>query len=109
MHADPFHVTFGAGVAQHGLDGADLQATYRAADEILYQAKAAGRDRVLPGCRSSSLSDTVDVAVVEDDPVTAQLLLRALTTQGYTARWISDGAAAARASPGCAAGWSCST
>ncbi len=43
-----FHVTFSAGVAEYPQDGTDLQALYRAADTILYQAKAAGRNRVLP-------------------------------------------------------------
>jgi diguanylate cyclase (GGDEF)-like protein len=43
-----FHVTFSAGVAQYPEDGADLQALYHAADIALYEAKKAGRDRVLP-------------------------------------------------------------
>ena len=42
-----FHVTFSAGVAQYPGDGVELQALYRAADKALYQAKRAGRDRVL--------------------------------------------------------------
>jgi len=43
-----FQVTFSAGVAQYPQDGVDLQALYRAANAVLDQAKAAGRDRVLP-------------------------------------------------------------
>jgi len=43
-----FRVTFSAGVAQYPEDGRDLPTLYRAADEALYRAKAAGRDRVLP-------------------------------------------------------------
>ncbi|MGK7901289.1 MAG: response regulator [Hormoscilla sp.] len=43
-----FYVTFSAGVAEYPQDGTDLQALYRAADTTLYQAKAAGRNRVLP-------------------------------------------------------------
>lgn len=42
-----FRVTFSAGVAQYPEDGDDLQLLYKSADTALYQAKAAGRDRVL--------------------------------------------------------------
>ncbi|WP_017658615.1 response regulator [Baaleninema simplex] len=40
------NVTFSAGVAQYPEDGEDLQTLYRAADEALYRAKNAGRDRI---------------------------------------------------------------
>ncbi|MEL6353145.1 MAG: response regulator [Cyanobacteria bacterium J06627_28] len=43
-----FKVTFSAGVAVYPHDAADLQGLYRSADRALYQAKAAGRDRVMP-------------------------------------------------------------
>ncbi|NJM71767.1 MAG: response regulator [Scytonema sp. RU_4_4] len=43
-----FRVTFSAGVAQYPEDGTDLQLLYRCADAALYQAKAAGRNCVLP-------------------------------------------------------------
>ncbi|MDF0556261.1 response regulator [Kamptonema sp. UHCC 0994] len=42
-----FRVSFSAGIAEYPSDGNDLQALYRAADQALYQAKAAGRDRVV--------------------------------------------------------------
>jgi diguanylate cyclase (GGDEF)-like protein len=42
-----FHVTFSAGVAEHGRDGADLEALCEVADRALYGAKAAGRARVV--------------------------------------------------------------
>ncbi|HLO48397.1 MAG TPA: response regulator [Kamptonema sp.] len=42
-----FRVTFSAGIAEYPSDGIDLQTLYRAADGALYQAKAAGRDRVV--------------------------------------------------------------
>jgi diguanylate cyclase (GGDEF)-like protein len=42
-----FDVSFSAGVAEFPRDGQDLQSLYRAADEALYSAKAAGRARVL--------------------------------------------------------------
>lgn len=44
----PVAVTFSAGVAQFGADGDDLASVYRAADSALREAKARGRDRVLP-------------------------------------------------------------
>jgi diguanylate cyclase (GGDEF)-like protein len=54
-----FQVTFSAGVAQYPEDGADVQFLYRSADAALYQAKAAGRDRVLsavtPGAQATRL------------------------------------------------------
>jgi diguanylate cyclase (GGDEF)-like protein len=42
-----FRVTFSAGIVQYPEDGANLQSLYQTADQVLYQAKAAGRDRVL--------------------------------------------------------------
>lgn len=42
-----FTVTFSGGVAEHPADADDLQQLFAAADTALYQAKAAGRDRVL--------------------------------------------------------------
>jgi diguanylate cyclase (GGDEF)-like protein len=42
-----FRVTFSAGVAQYPEDGTALQSLYRSADTALYEAKVAGRDRVL--------------------------------------------------------------
>jgi diguanylate cyclase (GGDEF)-like protein len=51
-----FRITFSAGVAEYPTDGADLQALYRAADQALYLAKKAGRDRVLPAGGSPGLS-----------------------------------------------------
>ncbi|WP_290882718.1 response regulator [Fischerella sp.] len=45
---DPkFHATFSAAVVEYPQDGANLQALYQAADAVLGQAKAAGRNRVL--------------------------------------------------------------
>ena len=91
-----FHVTFSAGVAQYGVDGPDVDAIYRAADEVLYWAKASGRDRVLPfGWQASAVPDALDVVVVEDDEVTGKVLQSALTARGYTVRWIKDGLVAA--------------
>jgi diguanylate cyclase (GGDEF)-like protein len=43
-----FSVTFSAGVAEFSQDGSDLDSLCRAADQALYLAKHAGRNRVLP-------------------------------------------------------------
>ena len=42
-----FQVTFSAGIAQYPEDGTEVQSLYRSADNALYEAKVAGRDRVL--------------------------------------------------------------
>jgi diguanylate cyclase (GGDEF)-like protein len=42
-----FRVTFSAGIAQYPEDGTEVQSLYRSADAALYEAKKAGRDRVL--------------------------------------------------------------
>jgi diguanylate cyclase (GGDEF)-like protein len=47
------HVTFSAGVAEHGLDGSGVDALCEAADEALYRAKAAGRARVMAAGEAS--------------------------------------------------------
>ena len=101
--AEPLRVTFSAGIAQFPVDGGDLPALYRVADATLYQAKEAGRDRVLPAGWTAERPDPaqqVDVVVVEDDPALARLLLHALETRGYTSRWIADGREAAEALTG---------
>jgi diguanylate cyclase (GGDEF)-like protein len=97
-----FRISFSAGVAEYPTDGADLQALYRAADEALYRAKAAGRDRVLP---ANALDVTggerpVDVAVVSEDTSAARALLRALDTRGYQTAWLSAMEAAERTAGG---------
>jgi diguanylate cyclase (GGDEF)-like protein len=43
-----FTASFSAGVAEYPMDGLDVAAVSRAADEALYRAKAAGRSLVLP-------------------------------------------------------------
>lgn len=42
-----FHVSFSAGVVQYPEDALDLASLYQSADKVLYQAKTAGRNRVL--------------------------------------------------------------
>lgn len=94
-----FAVTFSAGVAAYPDDAADLNFLYRAADGALFTAKAAGRDQVATaGTEPENVVEeerSVDVAVVEDDPALASLLLHALHNQGYRTRWIADGQTAA--------------
>ncbi len=88
--------TFSAGVAQFPDDGADLHALYLAADAALYQAKAAGRDRVVPvGFRGEEAERGPDVVVVEDDPDLAALLVHALRTRSQVVEHIADGQQAA--------------
>lgn len=87
-----FHVTFSAGVAAHPVDGTDLMSLYHAADEALYRAKAAGRNRVLPaGAARTEDAGAPDVVIVEDDEVLGELLVHTLETHGHQARWIKDG------------------
>jgi diguanylate cyclase (GGDEF)-like protein len=44
----PLEVSFSAGVASHPQDGATIEALLAAADQALYEAKAAGKNRVHP-------------------------------------------------------------
>jgi diguanylate cyclase (GGDEF)-like protein len=97
-------LSFSAGVAEYPCDGGDLHELYRAADDALYTAKAAGRNRVLPAASNvAAAPEGPDVVVVEDDPILASVLIDSLETRGYRTRWIDDGqeavAALAGASP----------
>ncbi|HEX6909369.1 MAG TPA: response regulator [Longimicrobium sp.] len=96
---EPFRVTFSAGVAEFATDGRDLLSLYRAADAAMYEAKKAGRDRVLPAGWTPGHGEgprSVDVLVVEDDPAIARLLQHALETRGLRHEWVSNGETAAR-------------
>lgn len=93
-----FSITMSGGVADFPTDGRDLPTLYRAADAALYQAKSAGRDRIVPsGWRPEHGEGprAVDVLVVEDDPAIARLLQHALETRGYRHEWVSSGERAA--------------
>ena len=50
------------------------------------------RDRARPAALST---EATEVLVVDDDPIIADILLRALAARGHRARWIEDGAVAA--------------
>ncbi|MGI8593431.1 MAG: diguanylate cyclase [Solirubrobacteraceae bacterium] len=82
-------LTFTAGVAEYMADGSDLRSLYHAADDALYRAKAAGRDRVVPAGWSGPEPEAgVDVVVVEGDAAAVAPLLLGLQTRGYRARWL---------------------
>jgi len=86
------HPSFSAGVSEYPRDGRDLHELYQAADDALYSAKAAGRDRVLPaGSKAAAVAESPDVVVVEDDQALASLLIDSLETRGHRTRWIDDG------------------
>ncbi len=92
-----FQVGFSGGVSEYTVDGAALRDLYRRADEALYVAKALGRDRVLPAGQQAELDDgdqAVDVVVVEDDDIVAELLTHGLTGGGYRSLRVHDGHAA---------------
>jgi diguanylate cyclase (GGDEF)-like protein len=97
-----FSLTFSAGVAGFPGDGGDLPALYRAADAALQQAKEQGRNQVVAAGSAGQAEwlEEVDVVLVEDDPVLAELLLHAFGTHGYSARWLQDGEAAVQALQG---------
>jgi CheY-like chemotaxis protein len=88
-------VTLSAGLAEFPLDGDDVDELVDAAVGAGRAAQAGGGDR-LEIASGSAGGDRVDVALVEDDEVLAELLLHALHTRGYRTRHIADGDEAAR-------------
>ena len=93
-----FGLTFSAGVAEFPQDGENIDQLYNAADQALYQAKSAGRDRVVAARQIPDRpADRMDVVIVEDDEIVGELLMRTLATRGLRAHWFKDGAAAAAA------------
>ncbi|HUY13675.1 MAG TPA: response regulator [Terriglobia bacterium] len=89
-----FQTTFSAGVAEYPEDANDVEGLFLAAAEAMRMAKAAGRDRVLPAGSDSTQREklhSADVALVMADEAEAHLLLNALQTRGYRARWLQDG------------------
>lgn len=96
-----FQITFSAGVAEYPTDGTDLQTLYRASDQALYLAKSFGRNRVLPVGWSPQRAgpveniENIDIVLVDDDEVLAEMLLHTLQTQGLRVVWLQDGSQAA--------------
>jgi diguanylate cyclase (GGDEF)-like protein len=95
-----FRLSFSAGVAQFPGDGSDIDALYRSADEALYRAKSAGRDRVFVAGELEPASRHLEVLVVEDDDAIGDLLCSALDTRGYRSQRFDDGARALAALTG---------
>ena len=92
--ARPLRAT--VGVAEYPRDAGDLEALHRAADAALYDAKASGGDRVHDAVGGpAGRPESVDVVLVEDDDVLAELVVHALRTRGYSTRRIADGLEAA--------------
>ncbi|MHB1988313.1 MAG: response regulator [Acidimicrobiales bacterium] len=92
-----FGISFSAGVSEYKVDGTVFRELCRTADEALYVAKALGGRRVLPTGRppEREVDDhSVDVVVVEDDDIVAELLAHGLTSGGFRSLRINDGAAA---------------
>ena len=93
----PFYVTFTAGIAQYPEDGIDVATLYRAADNLIYQAKEWGQDRVLPvGWQPPQHHQSfgLDVVLVGGEKNFAQEMMKALETRSYHARWLPDYAVA---------------
>jgi diguanylate cyclase (GGDEF)-like protein len=85
-------LSFTAAVAEHGTDGADLATLRRALDTTLHAARSLGGRRVLPaGWRQQTAPDVIDVLLVEDDDVLAEVLCHSLKTRGLRGRHLSDG------------------
>lgn len=61
----PLSMTFSAGVVEYPTDGVNLDTLFRDADTLLYQAKAAGRARVLVTTKApdAALATTTPIAV----------------------------------------------
>jgi DNA-binding response OmpR family regulator/HPt (histidine-containing phosphotransfer) domain-containing protein len=85
-----------AGLAVHPRDGETVAALVAAASAARRGAEAAGGDRLGLAGAPRGGTERVDVALVEDDGVLAQLVLDGLQVRGYSTRWIADGDEAAR-------------
>ena len=91
---NPLRVSFSAGIAQYPVDGSALQMLYRTADAMLYQAKYAGRNRILSaGWRplTGAVASQIDVVLIHPENELAQPILWALETRGYHTRWLRFG------------------
>ena len=85
-------VAASAGVAEHERDGVGFESLYQAADRALRVAKVSGRGQVLPaGVDRSADTDEVDIAIVEDDEILAELLRHTLTVAGFRCAVLPDG------------------
>ena len=92
-----FHVTFSAGVIQVA-KSASLEQSVSQADQFLYQAKAAGRNRIMS--KLNSVSDKKKkILLAEDDNLTASPVIQRLTREGFEVIHFTDGAEAFNGAP----------
>ena len=79
-------------------DGSDHESLLKRLDEVTEEAHMQGLLLHSPNLPQdeSMLAETLDVVVVEDDPMLAQIEMHSLRSRGYRCRWIADGDTAAR-------------
>ena len=92
-----FQVTFSAGVIQVA-KSASLEQSVSQADLFLYQAKAAGRNRIVSKLNSVSEKKR-KILLAEDDDLTAFPVIQQLTSKGFEVIHFSDGAEAYNGAP----------
>ena len=86
-----FTVSFSGGVARVR-PGTDMEEAVAAADRALYQAKAAGREQVIPEGHAPPQPDTRStVLIAEDNELTAKLLVTSLEQEGFEVLHFPDG------------------
>jgi len=97
--AEEFRVTMSIGVAAYPDDASDLDGLLREAADARRRAVEAGGSRLLSAASGSEASGEprpIDLAVVTGDEATASVLLHAFESEGYRARALRNGLAAAR-------------
>lgn len=90
-------ITCSVGVATFPDDGTDAPTLYAGADAALVAARAANPVEAI-GVASDPyrrVNGRVDVALVDDDPAVAALVIHALESHQYSVSWLRDGQAAA--------------
>jgi len=89
----------GAGVAQYGEDGTDLESLCKSAQAAMLHASTGGGGKVAHAGwvkDSPGAMKHVDVVLVMRDEAQASLLLHGLESRGYRTRWLQDGKTAVR-------------
>lgn len=90
-----FSVTATAGLAEHSRAYPDGRSVLAAAERTLQDAEAHRRGSIVVSGTPDGDDSMVDVALVEDDPALASLLMHALANHGVRVRWLADGRQAA--------------
>lgn len=82
---ESFQITFSCGVAEYPHEGRDLPGLFAAADAALYEAKRAGRNRIVLASEAGELPavSSVDLVIVEDDSLLAEAIAEAAESRGY--------------------------